>query len=124
MSVRIEQNCKLQEEVNRLKIENDRLRGKRDQLEIQLENYLVGEDRGEGRIIHRAKNPLNECLKQREYEVEKLQAEVITNSITIDFKNKKISIVPFLKNVFLTLLKTATVESLRKYLSFGVLCFF
>lgn len=74
--MKAEQLKELKEELSRLQSENNRLRQRNDQLEIQLENYLVGEDKAEGRIVHNENNPLAECLKQRSAETEKLKEEV------------------------------------------------
>ncbi|CAG9834259.1 unnamed protein product [Diabrotica balteata] len=75
--IRAEQMSRLKDEVHELKLENDKLRERRDQLEIQLESYLEGEDttRG-GKIIHLTNNPLSESLAQRGKQVEKLQQEI------------------------------------------------
>ncbi|XP_063921477.1 mitotic spindle assembly checkpoint protein MAD1 [Zophobas morio] len=68
---------KLQDEVEQLKLENDMLKQKRDQLEIQLEGLLVGQDTLHGgKVYHLGNNPLAECLAQREQLVEKLEQEV------------------------------------------------
>lgn len=73
---KVEQLKELQEELGRLQSENNRLRQRNDQLEIQLENYLVGEAKGEGRPIHFENNPFADCVMQRSAETEKLQEEV------------------------------------------------
>lgn len=74
---KVEQVTKLQDEVDQLKLENDMLRQRRDQLEIQLEDFLVGNDTLQGgQVYHLTKNPLSECLAQREQMVEKLEQEV------------------------------------------------
>lgn len=53
------------------------LKQRRDQLEIQLENYLVGNDTVQGgQVYHMVNNPLAECLATREKLVEKLEQEV------------------------------------------------
>jgi len=57
-------------------MDNDHLREQRNQLEIQLEELLVGSDINSGRIVHLAKNPLTECITERDNNVEKLQEEV------------------------------------------------
>lgn len=75
--VRAEQIARLQQEVERLKVDNDRLREQKDQLEIQLEQYVVGADSNSERIVHLVKNPLQECIAERDNNVEKLQEEVI-----------------------------------------------
>ncbi|KAH0815712.1 hypothetical protein GEV33_007078 [Tenebrio molitor] len=73
---KVEQVTKLQDEVDQLKLENDMLRQRRDQLEIQLEDFLVGNDTLQGgQVYHLTKNPLSECLAQREQMVEKLEQE-------------------------------------------------
>lgn len=53
------------------------LKQRRDQLEIQLEDYIVGQDtlRG-GQVYHLINNPLSECLAQRGELVEKHEQEV------------------------------------------------
>ncbi|KAK9878489.1 hypothetical protein WA026_022384 [Henosepilachna vigintioctopunctata] len=75
--IRLEQITRLQNEVDKFKQENERLRERKDQLEIQLEEYLVGNDtlRG-GRVYHLSSNPLSECLAQRDAHMQKLQEEV------------------------------------------------
>lgn len=74
----MEQVKELHEEMSRLKDENNRLRERKDQLEIQLENFLVGQDESEGRIVHPENNPLSEILKQRAEDADKLKEEVQT----------------------------------------------
>ncbi|KAJ8972305.1 hypothetical protein NQ314_000220 [Rhamnusium bicolor] len=75
--VRAEQISRLQDEVQHLKYENEQLRDRRDELEIQLESYLVGHDTLQGgQVLHLANNPLAECLAQRENLVDKLEQEV------------------------------------------------
>lgn len=66
----------MREELDKLKNENELLRNRKDQLEVQLEEYLVGADRTEGRILHPIKNPLSNFLTDRENEMEKLQTEI------------------------------------------------
>ncbi|XP_044744897.1 mitotic spindle assembly checkpoint protein MAD1 [Coccinella septempunctata] len=75
--VKLEQISRLQNDLERLKQENTRLRERKDQLEIQLEEYIVGNDtlRG-GNVYHLANNPLTECINQREVLIDKLQDEV------------------------------------------------
>lgn len=75
--VKVEQLSRLKDEVQHLKNENEKLRNRRDELEIQLESYVVGHDTLQGgRVMHSAKNPLAECLAQRENAIEKLEQEV------------------------------------------------
>ncbi|GJQ74794.1 hypothetical protein Trydic_g11909, partial [Trypoxylus dichotomus] len=74
--VRVEQLRHLQEEIECLKNENATLRDRKDCLEIQLEEFLVGQDSVRGRVVHPTKNPLSECLTQRENDKEKLIEEV------------------------------------------------
>lgn len=74
--IRIEQVRRLEEDINLLKNENNMLRERKDCLEIQLEELLVGQDNVQGRVVHSAKNPLADCLMQREIEKEKLAEEV------------------------------------------------
>lgn len=74
--VRVEQVRRLQEEVDQLRNENAMLRERKDNLEIQMEGALIGQDTVQGRILHPAKNPLAEFLLQRENEKEKLSEEV------------------------------------------------
>lgn len=73
--IRAEQLSRLREELDKMKNENELLRNRKDQLEVQLEEYLIGEDRTEGRILHPLKNPLSNFLTDRENEIEKLQGE-------------------------------------------------
>lgn len=67
----------MKDEVQQLKLENDKLRERREELEIKLEAYLEGEDTllG-GKILHQAVNPLAESLEQRGKLVEKLQQDI------------------------------------------------
>ncbi|KAL3287384.1 hypothetical protein HHI36_001857 [Cryptolaemus montrouzieri] len=75
--VKLEQISRLKDEIDQLKQERERLRERNDQLEIQLEEYLVGNDSLKGgKVYHLANNPLSECLSQREALIEKLQEEV------------------------------------------------
>ncbi|KAJ8962809.1 hypothetical protein NQ318_001209 [Aromia moschata] len=75
--VKAEQLSRLQDEVQQLKNENEKLRDRKDQLEIQLETYMVGHDTLQGgQVFHLANNPLAECLAQRENLVDKLEQEV------------------------------------------------
>lgn len=75
--VRAEQITRLQDEIQQLKHDNEKLRERRDELEIQLESYLVGQDTiYGGQAYHLANNPLAECLAQRENLVDKLEQEV------------------------------------------------
>ncbi|XP_018579293.1 mitotic spindle assembly checkpoint protein MAD1-like [Anoplophora glabripennis] len=75
--VRAEQISRLQDEIQQLKHDNDKLRERRDELEIQLESYLIGQDTLQGgQAYHLANNPLAECLAQRENLVDKLEQEV------------------------------------------------
>lgn len=76
MPVRIEQVKRLQEEIDSLKNDNVLLRQRKDYLEIQMEELLVGQDTVQGRVVHPAKNPLMDCIKQRENSKEKLTEEV------------------------------------------------
>lgn len=75
--IRVEQTYHLQEEVERFKVENERLRERCDQLEIQLERFLEGQDKVQGRVYHLEKNPLSEHLEERMQKTEKLQEEVL-----------------------------------------------
>lgn len=77
-SDKIEEVAKYQEQIDQLKLENEMLRNRREQLEIQLEDYVVGQDtlRG-GQVYHLINNPLSECLEQRSALVEKHEQEVI-----------------------------------------------
>lgn len=70
----------MQEEIDKLRSDNELLRERKDHLEIQLEEMLVGVDEQKGRVLHLAQNPLSDMLNQRETELEKLQEEV--NSFT------------------------------------------
>lgn len=75
--VKADQISRLQDEVLLLKNENDKLRDRRDELEIQLESYLVGHDTLQGgQVLHLINNPLSELLAQRENLVEKLEQEI------------------------------------------------
>lgn len=72
----MEQINRLKEEIDKLKNENELLRERKDRLEVQLEEYIVGKDEVQGRVIHLAENPLSKIVTQRENEMEKLQEEV------------------------------------------------
>ncbi|XP_045460678.1 mitotic spindle assembly checkpoint protein MAD1 [Harmonia axyridis] len=75
--VKLEQISRLQSDYEKLKQENERLRERKDQLEIQLEEYLVGNDTLKGgNVYHLQNNPLTDCLNQREVLIDKLEEEV------------------------------------------------
>lgn len=74
--LKLNQMKELQQEVSKLKDENEQLRKMRDKLEVQLENLLSGEEKAEGRIVHFELNPLSECLKVRAEEADKLKEEI------------------------------------------------
>lgn len=62
-------------EIDKLTAENDMLRKRKDQLEMQQEEYLIGEDTKNARVLHIANNPLTNYLTRNENAVEKLRAE-------------------------------------------------
>ncbi|CAH0550480.1 unnamed protein product [Brassicogethes aeneus] len=75
--VKYDQISKLEEEISQLKMENERMREKKDSLEIQLESYLEGNDTlAGGQVYHNANNPFAQSVAQRENLVEKLEQEV------------------------------------------------
>lgn len=74
--IKAQQISRLQDEIEKLNNENAMLRERKDVLEIQLEEYLVGHDETKARIIHNEKNPLSEIVKLRGQENEKLEEEV------------------------------------------------
>lgn len=76
--MKAEQLSILKDEVLHLKNENEKLRHRRDELEIQLESYLVGHDTLQGgQVMHLANNPLAEYLAQRESMIEQLEQEMV-----------------------------------------------
>lgn len=75
--IKMEQMSRLQDEILVLKNENEKLRNRKDELEVQLESYIIGHDTLQGgQVFHLANNPLAECLAQRENLVDKLEQEV------------------------------------------------
>nr|XP_022911768.1 mitotic spindle assembly checkpoint protein MAD1 [Onthophagus taurus] len=78
VSMKTEQMNRLKLEVEQLKSENVMLRDRKDQLEIQLEHLLVGQDvvKETEKIIHPIKNPLSAHIEKVSKEKEKLQEEV------------------------------------------------
>ncbi|XP_018334311.1 mitotic spindle assembly checkpoint protein MAD1 [Agrilus planipennis] len=73
--VRMEQIERLLKEIDILKTNNAQLRGRCDQLEVQLEEICIGQDSNKGRIIHLKKNPLSESIEEKEKTIERLQEE-------------------------------------------------
>ncbi|GLV40114.1 Mitotic arrest-deficient 1 [Carabus blaptoides fortunei] len=74
--VRTEQLARMQEKIDRLQSENSRLTERCDELEIRLEQEIIGKDSVKGQVLHLRLNPLAESVTERETNVEKLQAEV------------------------------------------------
>lgn len=76
MVIRTEQMNRMKDEIDKLKSDNDLLRSRKDQLEVQLEHYVTGEDITSERVVHNVKNPIFEYLTKEENEKKKLQADV------------------------------------------------
>lgn len=74
--MRAEQVHRMKDEMDKLKADNESLRNRKDQLEMQLELYVVGEDTITGRVIHNTRNPVRDYLNKEEAEKQKLQLEV------------------------------------------------
>lgn len=75
--MKADQVKRLHDDLDKLKMENDRLRDRNDQLEVQLEMHLVGNDTLKGgQVYHLATNPLSEYLTQRENLIEKLEQDI------------------------------------------------
>lgn len=69
---------RLKDELDKLNSENKMLRDRKDELEIKIEELLVGQDNVQDnvRVIHMVKNPLQDCVTQERLEKEKLMQEV------------------------------------------------
>ncbi|CAG9863182.1 unnamed protein product [Phyllotreta striolata] len=75
--LKIEQVARLKDEVQRLKLENDKLRQRCDQLEIKLERQMENDSSFKGgKIAHQLYNPLRESVEQRANQVENLKKEI------------------------------------------------
>lgn len=79
-----------------MRLQNAHLRDRKDQLEIQLEEFVAGQDSASARIVHLAKNPLSECIMERESANEKLKQEVCPS--LRNNKNKLHALWDFLPN--------------------------
>lgn len=67
----------MKDQIDKLKADNESLRNRKDQLEVQMEQYLVcGETSAGTRVLHNAKNPIMDYLNKEENEKQKLQLEV------------------------------------------------
>lgn len=77
-SVRAEQLSRLQDDIAKLRDENNWLRQQKD----RLDSLLEGQDTFQGQIVHLANNPLSECTTQNAILIEQLQQE------NIKLKNK------------------------------------
>ncbi|KAL1501095.1 hypothetical protein ABEB36_006483 [Hypothenemus hampei] len=76
VTIKQEQTARLQQEVAKLRDEKEQLLEQRDRLEIQLESLTTGQDTLHGgQAFHLAINPLAECLKERQQQLESLQEE-------------------------------------------------
>lgn len=74
--VRAEQVARMQEKIDRLQNENARLSDRCDELEMRLEQELLGKDCVRGQVLHLKLNPLKEVAAERQASAEKLQGEV------------------------------------------------
>lgn len=75
--IKLDQITRYQEEINQLKIENERIKNLKDQLEIKFEKILDnGMKSSSGPVYHAVNNPYSQCLAERERFIEKLQEEV------------------------------------------------
>lgn len=75
LPVRSEQITRLQNEIEKLTNENSRLTARCDELEIRLEEELVGKDRAPGQVLHLRMNPTSEIIAKNETGLQKLQEE-------------------------------------------------
>lgn len=69
----------LRNETNQLRVENDRLRRRKDELELELQTKKLRESvygTTSGKVIHYANNPSDVAHKLQMVQVEKLQAEI------------------------------------------------
>lgn len=72
-----EQLQRLKNEISQLKEENVALRKKKDEIEIRMEDLLVGHDSQKGKVVHISNNPFAKLVTEREQELEKCQEEII-----------------------------------------------
>lgn len=67
----------LKNETNQLRLENERLRRRKDELQLEFEmKTLRGAVYGTGKVLHVENNPSNVAQKLQTVQVEKLQAEI------------------------------------------------
>lgn len=66
---------RLQDEIEKLTNENNRLTQRCDELEIRLEEELVGKDVVRGKVLHLKMNPMSECVAEEEADIKKLRDE-------------------------------------------------
>lgn len=77
-----EQTEHLQKELNTLRVENERLQRRKDELEMLMEQasfkeaFNIGKDGRELKVVHMAMNPADEAHENYKNEVDKLRAEV------------------------------------------------
>lgn len=75
----------MQKELNTVRAENERLRRRKDELEMLLEQasvkeaFNIGKDGRELKVVHMAMNPADEAHENYKNEVDKLRAEVNIN---------------------------------------------
>lgn len=78
----MEQNEHLHKELNTLRLENERLQRRKDELELLLEQasakaaFNLGKDGRELKVVHLAMNPADEAHENHKNLVDKLRAEV------------------------------------------------
>lgn len=71
----MEQITRLQSQVDKLQAENQRLTERCDELQVKLEEQLVGKDVVHGKVVHLKMNPLSECIAENEAVVQKLRED-------------------------------------------------
>ncbi|XP_037924951.1 mitotic spindle assembly checkpoint protein MAD1 isoform X2 [Hermetia illucens] len=84
----LESYDRLKKEIETLRIENDKLRRRKDELELELEHrYLKGDvNVDKCKVLHLTMNPAAEAYEKSKTEIEKLQAEIER----LKRKNKKL----------------------------------
>ncbi|KAH8370246.1 hypothetical protein KR093_002755 [Drosophila rubida] len=75
-------------ELDTLRLENDRLRRRKDELELELEHRCLRGDfnMGNYKVLHMSENPASEAYEATKNVVEKLQAEIVR----LKHRNKKL----------------------------------
>lgn len=77
-----EQNEYLQKELNRLRVENERVSRRKNELELLIEHnnmkqaFSIGNEARELKVVHLEMNPADEAYENYKNEADKLRAEV------------------------------------------------